>query len=276
MVTKRDYTAEAVEAARSVLIELMHLLGKYREHVVVVGGWVPDILLGREGIPHIGSIDVDLALDHKSLKDEGYRTIRELLLTRGYEEGKQPHIFHRKVMIGSKEVTVEVDFLAGEYEGTGEAHRHQRIREQGIQPRKARGCDIAFQNPAEETIDGSLPDGAKDCVKVQVSSIVPFLIMKGMALDDRLKEKDAWDIYFCIRNYPGGVNALVEEFDSYIGHGLVKEGLEKLAKHFASETHVGPKSVAAFEEITDPEERGIRERDAYERVRYFLKRLGIL
>lgn len=33
MVTKKDYTAEAVEAARSVLIELIHLLGEYRDHI---------------------------------------------------------------------------------------------------------------------------------------------------------------------------------------------------------------------------------------------------
>jgi hypothetical protein len=31
MVTRRDYTAEAVEAERSVLIELVHLLGEYKE-----------------------------------------------------------------------------------------------------------------------------------------------------------------------------------------------------------------------------------------------------
>jgi len=275
MVTKRDYTAEAIEAARSVLIELMHLLAEYREHIVVVGGWVPDILLSKEGAAHVGSTDVDLALDHKRLKDEGYRTIRELLLSRGYEQGQQPFIFERRVMIGSKEVTVEVDFVAGEYEGTGKSHRHQKIEEQGIRPRKARGCDIAFENPKEETIEGKLPGGAKDSVKVRVASIVPFLVMKGMALDERLKEKDAWDIYFCVQNYPGGVDALIEEIKPHMRHGLVKEGLGKIGKHFASERHVGPRSVADFEEITDAEERDIRERDAYERVRYLLEKLRI-
>ena len=70
MVTRRDYTAEAIEAARSVLIELMHLLGKYREHIVLIGGWVPDILFSKEGAPHVGSMDVDLALNHKGLKEE--------------------------------------------------------------------------------------------------------------------------------------------------------------------------------------------------------------
>jgi hypothetical protein len=45
MVTRKDYIAEAVEAAYSVLIELMHALGEYREQIVLVGGWVPGILL---------------------------------------------------------------------------------------------------------------------------------------------------------------------------------------------------------------------------------------
>ncbi len=72
MVTKKDYTAEAVEAARSVLIELIHLLGEYRDHIVVVGGWVPDLLLGNKKTPHVGNMDVDLALDHRNLRDDGY------------------------------------------------------------------------------------------------------------------------------------------------------------------------------------------------------------
>jgi hypothetical protein len=43
MVTKRDYDAQLVEAAHSVMLELVHLLGEYRDAVVVVGGWVPSL-----------------------------------------------------------------------------------------------------------------------------------------------------------------------------------------------------------------------------------------
>ncbi|MCK4728082.1 MAG: hypothetical protein KAT27_04090, partial [Desulfobacterales bacterium] len=64
MVTQRDYTEELVRAARSVLVELVHLLGEYWKNIVLVGGWVPDLLLTRKESPHIGSIDVDLALNH--------------------------------------------------------------------------------------------------------------------------------------------------------------------------------------------------------------------
>ncbi len=51
--------------------------------------------------------------------------------------------------------------------------------------------------------------------------------------------------------------------------------MEKIAKQFASEKHVGPGFVADFEELTDPEEREIRERDAYEKVKYLLQKLGV-
>lgn len=97
-----------------------------------------------------------------------------------------------------------------------------------------------------------------------------------MALAERIKEKDAWDIYYCLQNYPGGLETLVEEFRPYLKLGLVREGLEKIAKRFASETHIGPKFVADFEELTDADERALLQRDAYERVNYLLEKLGIL
>jgi len=274
MVTQRDYSEELVRAARSVLLEVIHLLGEYGESIVLVGGWVPDLLLASKESPHIGSIDIDLALNHLKLRDEGYKSIQELLIQGEYVQGKQPFIFNRTVMIEGNEITVQVDLLSGEYQGTGKSHRHQKT--QGGLARKTRGCDLVFDNPIVVTIQGELPGGARDTVKVRVASIVPFLVMKGMALDERLKEKDAWDIYYCVQNYPGGLDHLAGEFRSRLGHGLVKEGLEKIAKHFGSEKHLGPRFVADFDEISEPEEREIRERDAYEKVRYLLEKLEII
>jgi hypothetical protein len=99
--------------------------------------------------------------------------------------------------------------------------------------------------------------------------------MKGMALTDRLKEKDTRDIYYCVKNYPGDLDNLVNEFKPHIGNTLVREGLEKIRTKFASEGHIGPKFVADFEEVTDPEERAFLQRDAYERVNYLLEKLGL-
>ena len=105
--------------------------------------------------------------------------------------------------------------------------------------------------------------------------MVVFLVMKGMALHDRLREKDAWDIYFTLTNYFGGLDALVQEFKPHLQHGLVKEGLRKIAEKFASPEHLGPRFVAAFDEIDAPDERALRTRDAFERVNYLLLALGV-
>lgn len=271
MVTRRDYRAEAVFAAKSVLIELAHLLGEYRDEIVLVGGWVPELLLGEQLPPHTGSMDIDLALDHRRLQDEGYRTIRELLLGGGYQQGSQPFKFTRAIMVGGVTYNVEVDLVAGEYEGTSRRHRHQKI--QGVQARKARGCDLAFESPTELHVEGQLPGGGRDTVIVRVASIAPFLVMKGMALADRVKEKDAWDIYFCVLNYRGGLDALVEEFRPLLSNGLVQEGLQKIGDAFASVGQWGPVAVVDFDEIVDPEERAIRQRDSFERVNLLLERL---
>jgi len=273
MVTRRDYTAEGVEAARSVLIELVHLLGEYKDDIVLIGGWIPEVLLPHSSGPHVGSMDVDLALNHLKIQEAGYRMIQDLLKSRGYEQGDQPFIFFRKLTVGAHEVKVQVDLLAGEYEGTSMGHRHQKV--QGVQARKARGCDLAFEMSKEIRIEGTLPGGAHDSVSVRVASIVPFLVMKGVAMETRMKEKDAYDIYYCLLNYPGGIDALAEEFRPHLHHGLVKEGLQKIAGKFSSEKEFGPKSVADFEEIDDPDEQERIQRDAYERVNALISKLAI-
>jgi hypothetical protein len=108
-----------------------------------------------------------------------------------------------------------------------------------------------------------------------VSSIVAFLVMKAMALYDRLKEKDAWDIYFTLTNYPGGLDVLAGEIRPHLDHGLVQEGLRKIAEKFASTEHVGPKFVVDFEDVQEEHDRALLLRDAYERVDYLLRSLRV-
>ncbi len=275
-----DYTEAAVAAAKAVLLELTHLLQDYRDNIIVIGGWVPELLASGGLPPHVGSMDVDLALDHRKLQAAGYRTIKDLLDGRGYYQkgGQYPYKFFREVTVPgtAKSVEVEIDLLAGEYEGTGKSHKHQKIQE-GLQPRKVRGCELAFDLPAREVpLEGTLPGGAKDTVTLRVASIVPFLAMKGIALEKRMKEKDAYDIVYCLTTYPGGYEAIAQEFLPHRRHGIVREGLGYIAKHFASTDSIGPVWHADFNDVTDPDEREIEIQGAYQRVTAFLEAVGIV
>jgi hypothetical protein len=273
MVSRGDYSGAIVEAARSVLLELIRILGEYQDDIVVVGGWVPELSLDQTKQKHVGSIDVDLAINHQSITEDGYKTILEYLTNHGYSQGKQPFIFHRRVVIGDQEIVVQVDFLAGEYSGTGWKHRTQKV--QDMHPRKTRGVDLAFQDPEIIKIRGVLPNGGEDAAIIQVASIATFIIMKAFAMQGRLKEKDAWDIYYCLNNYPGGMEGLIQELHPLVKLSLVQEALSILADKFSSPSAVGPTHVADFDEITDQEERERIQRDAFERVQYFLEGLGV-
>jgi hypothetical protein len=206
------------------------------------------------------------------INDDGYKTIVQLLLSKGYHPSKQPFIFFRSVSIEERIYEVEVDFLAGEYAGTSTSHRTQKV--QDLRPRKARGCDLAVDLATETYLSGTLPGGGIDTVAIRVASIVPFLVMKAMALAGRLMAKDAWDIYYCVRYYPGGMDSLVNEFIPHLKNGLVREALDHLALKFASPDHIGPRQVADFDGISDPEERAFVQRDAFERINFLLVGLG--
>lgn len=274
MVTVKDYPAYLIQAARSVMLELCRILGEFSDSIVIVGGWVPELIIPQEQNPHIGSIDVDLALNHQTISPDSYKTILELLTERGYEQGPQPFIFFRKVTIKNQPITVQVDFLSGEYLGTGPSHRTQKI--QDLRPRKARGTDIAFNDPVAADLVGVLPEGGKDKARIQVASIPSFIIMKGFALGGRLKEKDSWDIYYCLKHFPGGIGKLIKEMGALRKNKLAKEALGIIADKFSSPGSVGPVHVVNFEDITNTEEREQVQRDAYERVQALLKGIGLV
>lgn len=275
MVTRRDYTAEAIEACKSVLIELVHLLGEFGDHIVLVGGWIPGLLLPGTQEAHIGTIDIDLALDFQRIPEETYKTILEALRGRGYrQDPRQPFRFYRDVPVpGRDPIIVEVDFLAGEYGGTGSARRTQQA--QDLRARKARGCDLVFFGPSAVTLEGELPGGGRDRVTIRVAAIVPWLVMKGMALAERMKEKDAYDIYYCVRHYPGGPAALAAEFQPHLDNKLIREGLGKIRSAFQSVDHHGPRWVADFLDVTDSEDRAILQRRVFEVVTEWLNGVGI-
>ena len=104
-----------------------------------------------------------------TFKIAGYATIQKLLLSRVATNkipGSLSSFIEPSVSAGNP-IKVQVDFLAGEYAGTGKAHRTQRVLEG--RARKARGCDLAFDLFVETEIRGELPGGGADQAMVRVS-----------------------------------------------------------------------------------------------------------
>lgn len=269
--SRQDYRSGQVEAARCVLIELTQLCSEYRDHMLVIGGWVPELMFPGEG--HIGSIDVDVLLDHSNLRDTGYATIARVLEANGYRKHPQ-HFFSyvKTVIVNSIPFDVDVDFLAGREGGTTDARRSQHV--QGIKALKTRGANKAFDFPVQIVkLSGRRPDGALDTADVRLVSVVPYFIMKSEALG-RGKRKDAYDLYFVLRRYPGGCRALAAEFVPFVDQPMVKSMEEKLWEKFGSIESAGVKDVVDFMEANGEDAERVA-RDAYERMRAFLLELGM-
>ena len=75
--------------------------------------------------------------------------------------------------------------------------------------------------------------------------------MKGFAINNRLKRKDAYDIYYCIRNYPGGVDVLGEDCRPVLAALEGAEGYGYIARKFEAFDSFGPTSVREFVEDSD-------------------------
>lgn len=271
--SQTDYSLGQKEAAQRVLIEIANLLSDFKEDMLVIGGWVPDLLFPNQG--HIGSIDVDVLFNHKNLVESTYENIERILLRNGYKKHPDKYFtFVREVSIGEDLYVVDLDILAGKYGGTSDEKRSQHF--QGLKALKATGGNFAFDVPSIKVkVEARRPDGAIDTASINVISIVPYFVMKTAALG-RGKPKGAYDIYFCIKNYAEGIERLAGEFREFLKLRLVREMLEKLEEKFASTEHSGPVDVAVFQEISDEEEIAMIKRDAYEHVNRLIELLKIM
>ncbi|MBU3978178.1 nucleotidyltransferase domain-containing protein [Patescibacteria group bacterium] len=147
--TKITFVSNIADVSLSHLIELMMALGSYREGLVVVGGWVPYLLLKEYqskdvSFQHIGSKDIDIVVNPAIVDEKKYATILELLKERGYKPKEGTTFsFVKTVTTDKGEDKIQIDFLGPEYGGTPKNKRHQRVQDDFLL-RKARGSDVVL------------------------------------------------------------------------------------------------------------------------------------
>ena len=197
-----DYGARQITAAHRVLVDQGQVLAAFKDSLVIVGGWTPDLLLPNADEPHIGSIDVDLALDAAKLGEGRYAELIELLLnTKRYRPGAKDFQLEVEVDLhdGEPPVLVEVDFLAAQ---DVKLKKHKPKLLEGFRVLKAEGCNVAFHAPVEITIPGENVRGTLNTVHMRVVSLADFVLMKAHAIGGRDKPKDVYDLCYALVGYP--------------------------------------------------------------------------
>lgn len=275
-----QYDDRTTAAVRSVLVEIGQTLGSYRGKFAVVGGAVPWLLLEESDMRHVGTADIDLSIDAEALaEDEQYAGLVEALREQGYETREELRNFRMVRTIDPKDggapIDVVVDFLRP-FDAVISKNNPPITTDFATQ--RAFGADLATHFYKMVAIEGDMPRGGKNTVLIAVASIPALLAMKGYALDGRTKQKDAYDVYYSIRNYPGGMDALVEECRPLMEHKSGIEGFRHVAAKFKHPDDFGPTCVRNF--VSDSDivgERSLDEwqQDAFGQVHAWANALGL-
>jgi hypothetical protein len=275
----KDYDSRTTDAVKSVLLEIGQVLGSFKGKFAVVGGAVPWLLLDNEDMPHVGTADVDLALNAEALGDGEYVTLIEAMKNAGYEQRTDTHKRFQLVRsVPADEgpaIDIVVDFLMPR-EADVEKNDPPILSEFAVI--RADGAELALAFPQLVAVSGTMIGGGRNKVEIVVASIPALLAMKGYALGKRQKRKDAYDVYYCIRNYTDGVEALAEACrpvlaikEGAIGYSYIKE-------KFAAFDTMGPTFVRQFVEESDVLAGRTAEQwqqDAYGQVWAWVTALGI-
>jgi len=287
-MAKRDaeqFVSGIVGASKCVILELGVVLRSYLEDLVLIGGWAPYFIsqeYQRKGFDHVGSIDIDIAVNPK-LTERKYGTIISLIEERGYQRAQDELAdvfefrFERRLISphDKKEYTIGIDFLTSHFGDKKTGVVHRRVQPD-LQALKAKGCELVFEHFFTMEIKDILPGDGEAACKWKVGNIVGSLVMKSFALGGRYKEKDAYDIHYLIANYKDGPLSVSEEFKPYLDNEIIQESLSHVKNAFLDIKSNGPAWVANFHNITNEREREVKIASVYKDVNKFLKELGLI
>jgi hypothetical protein len=290
------YTAEHAHLCERTLVTLLRGLGQWRASIYLVGGLVPRYLIQSPGgteaqPPHAGTTDVDIFLDLSVLATmEAYRTLEDRLKDLGFIRGTndagnvQQHSWRKRV---TNAITVIVDLLC-DPESEENARLVKLPGEAGLKALRIPGAHLVAADYVEIPLTAELLDDRGVVTEtIRIANIVPFVVLKALAFEDRLEEKDAYDLVYCLRYYHDGPASVAIAFEAAMrklpDEPLITRAVGILREHFATDERTqgirkdGPAHYARFS--TDPGQPDLdarNRRDAAETVEAFLIHLDRL
>ena len=209
--TASGYPQGQVARVKSTCLYLATKLGDLMDELVVVGGLVPSLLIDQEQLPenvtpHVGTLDLDLGLAFALVGEQRYQDVVERLRNAKFtadvnEEGKPTR---QRWRISDPPVTV--DFLIEPEQGAeAQAGRLFPLTKDWaaiIAP----GLHLAFRNNQVVTLDGRTIVGETAKRDIRVCGAGAFVVLKALALHIRGENKDAYDLFYLLRNYGRGVS----------------------------------------------------------------------
>ena len=248
-----EYSREQAELVRQTCLYVATKLGDLIDELVVVGGLVPSLLIPEESVPrgeniHVGTMDLDLGLSLALLDAERYEELTARLRRAGFEpdvnEAGNP-TFQRWKIDPSRGFKVTVDFVIPPSLEEDEGGKIRHI-ENDFAAVITPGLHLAFQDRRRISLVGSTILGEKASREIWVCGPGAFVVLKALAFGTRGENKDAYDLYYVIRNYGSGVDDILKHLDPILHDWETQKALQILRRDFSDPDGVGPRRVAGF------------------------------
>ncbi len=252
-----DYHPDDLKLVKAGCLTVATSLGDLMHEIVIVGGYVPSLLIDitHKQIDaanplerHVGTLDLDLAFAVTLLDDERYSEVAKQLKSAGFEpEPKDNGETKSQTWRFREQPGLKLDFLIPPTEEGDEGGKLKNL-EKDFAAFIIPGLSLAHQNFENVTIAGTTLRGAKAEATVRVCAPSVFLVLKGLAIGKRGKDKDDYDAFYVLRNHPQGVKGLAVDFARLIEEGS-EEGrvaLDSFRERFTDSDSVGPVAVSRF------------------------------
>lgn len=252
---RSGYRREETEQVESACLTVAVTLGALMDRLCIVGGLVPTLLIDRDlgpdadtGEIHAGTNDLDVGLAIALLDDREYAEISRRLRQEGFhpDHNDRGNPTPQRWRLG--ELNVTVDFLLPPIPG---AERGGRVHplEGDFGALIAPGLELAFDERVEVEMDGYTLAGERVRRKVPICGPATFVVLKSFAFADRGEPKDAYDLVYVLRRWPGGVADIADRLADHAARhpGTVEGALRLLANDFADPDNLGPLRAASFQ-----------------------------
>jgi hypothetical protein len=246
-----QYKSEQAQLVRAMCLYLATKLGDMMDDLLIVGGLVPSLIIDQEHLredmdPHVGTVDLDVGLQVALLNEGRYRQLTERLRDAGFEmdknEAGRPT---RQRWVISNVERVTIDFLI---QPTLEGDKGGKLRD--LEPDFgaiiAPGLRCAFRDRRQVALRGTTIFGESATRDIWVCDAGAYVVLKALAFDSRGENKDAYDLYYVVRNYGAGPTDVASKLRQVLDDTEAERAVAILKRDFSDPEAVGPMRVAAF------------------------------
>lgn len=226
------------------------------DDLCIVGGLVPALLVDRRdeahdevSARHPGTVDLDVGLGLGLLDGHRYSEVSERLRREGFEPdtNENGNATLQRWRFGTLGATV--DFLLPAIPGGARGGRVHPL-ESDFGALVAPGLELAFEERILIPCEGHTLRGERTTRVIPVCGPAAFVVLKALAFADRAEPKDAFDLVYVIRHWPGGAADIAVRLVRHCRrHALVvRHALRMLARDFEAPDMLGPARVVEFEQ----------------------------